>query len=183
MYIVNVYNKTRDKTTIYGLLIIPRSKGGHPTVYLYFNIWSVGFTKKQKYRRWNLIIFELFLFWHCVLFPSSFVSLFQRVDHGPINSRSFFYDQHFSSEALNYVAVASLPPKNSVCEPERQNDFFEGGQSDQWTEYSSSDSSRPRAQSATQPFLVSSRNAPPHKWGGALRDDSKNGCVADYLTR
>ena len=32
-------------------------------------------------------------------------------------------------------------------------------------------------------FLVSSRNAPPHKglWRGALRDDSKNGCVADYL--
>ena len=27
------------------------------------------------------------------------------------------------------------------------------------------------------PFLVSSRNAPP--WGGALRDDTKNGCVAD----
>ena len=27
--------------------------------------------------------------------------------------------------------------------------------------------------SATQPFLVSSRNAPP------LRDDTKNGCVAD----
>ena len=34
------------------------------------------------------------------------------------------------------------------------------------------------SQSATQPFLVSSRNAPPH-WGGALRDDTKNGCVAD----
>ena len=29
--------------------------------------------------------------------------------------------------------------------------------------------------SATQPFLVSSRNA-----GGPLRDDTKNGCVADY---
>ena len=28
---------------------------------------------------------------------------------------------------------------------------------------------------ATQPFLVSSRNAPPSSWGGALRDDSKNG--------
>ena len=37
-------------------------------------------------------------------------------------------------------------------------------------------------QSATQPFLVLSRNAPPHKWGGALRDDTKNGCVADYVT-
>ena len=36
-----------------------------------------------------------------------------------------------------------------------------------------------KAQSATQPFLVSSRNAPPH-WGRALRDDTKNGCVADY---
>ena len=36
-----------------------------------------------------------------------------------------------------------------------------------------------QSQSATQPFLVSSRNAPPH-WGGALRDDTKNGCVADY---
>ena len=35
--------------------------------------------------------------------------------------------------------------------------------------------------SATQPFLVSSRNAPPHEWGGALHDDAKNGCVADYL--
>ena len=34
-------------------------------------------------------------------------------------------------------------------------------------------------QSATQPFLVSSRNAPPH-WGGVLRDGTKNGCVADY---
>ena len=34
-------------------------------------------------------------------------------------------------------------------------------------------------QSATQPFLVSPRNAPPH-WGGALRDDTKNGCVTDY---
>ena len=35
--------------------------------------------------------------------------------------------------------------------------------------------------SATQPFLVSSRNAPP-QWGGALRDDTKNtknGYVAD----
>ena len=43
----------------------------------------------------------------------------------------------------------------------------------------------------TEPFLVSSRNAPPHKrllrtephswefWGGALRDATKNGCVAD----
>ena len=32
---------------------------------------------------------------------------------------------------------------------------------------------------AKQPFLVSSRNAPPHKQG-ALRDDTKlNGCVAD----
>ena len=37
-----------------------------------------------------------------------------------------------------------------------------------------------RVQSATQPFLVSSRNAPPHQWGKALRDDTKNGCVADY---
>ena len=29
---------------------------------------------------------------------------------------------------------------------------------------------------------MSSRNAPPHYhlWGGALRDDTKNGCVADY---
>ena len=35
-------------------------------------------------------------------------------------------------------------------------------------------------QSATQPFLVSPRNAPPH-WGGALRDDTKNGCVANYI--
>ena len=34
-------------------------------------------------------------------------------------------------------------------------------------------------QSATQPFLVTSRNAPP-RWGGALRDDTKDGCVADY---
>ena len=34
-------------------------------------------------------------------------------------------------------------------------------------------------QSATQLFLVSSRNAPPH-WGGALSDDTKNSCVADY---
>ena len=31
--------------------------------------------------------------------------------------------------------------------------------------------------SATQPFLVSSRNV---WWGGTLRDDTKNGCVADY---
>ena len=31
-----------------------------------------------------------------------------------------------------------------------------------------------------KPFLVSSRNAPPQS-GGALRDDSENGCVADYL--
>ena len=46
----------------------------------------------------------------------------------------------------------------------------------------------PCIQSATQPFLVSSRNAPPRKegrrkctlWGGALRDDTKNDCVADY---
>ena len=29
-------------------------------------------------------------------------------------------------------------------------------------------------------FLESSRNAPPH-WGGALRDDTKNDCVAEYL--
>ena len=35
------------------------------------------------------------------------------------------------------------------------------------------------SQSATQPFLASSRNAPPHSWGGALRDDTKNGCVAN----
>ena len=38
--------------------------------------------------------------------------------------------------------------------------------------------------SLTQPFLGSSRNAPPHKrrlWGGALRDEPKNGCVGDYL--
>ena len=28
--------------------------------------------------------------------------------------------------------------------------------------------------------LESSRNAPPHLWRGALRDDTKNGCVADY---
>ena len=26
----------------------------------------------------------------------------------------------------------------------------------------------------------SSRNAPAHLWGGAFRDDAKNGCVADY---
>ena len=32
--------------------------------------------------------------------------------------------------------------------------------------------------SATQPFQVSSRNAPPHK---ASRDDTKNGCVADCM--
>ena len=32
--------------------------------------------------------------------------------------------------------------------------------------------------SATQPFLVSSRNVTP-SWKGALRDDIKNGCVAD----
>ena len=35
-----------------------------------------------------------------------------------------------------------------------------------------------RTWSATRPFSVSSRNAPP-QWGGALRDDSKNGCSAD----
>ena len=34
--------------------------------------------------------------------------------------------------------------------------------------------------SATQPFVVSSRNAPPHK-GGALCDDTKNGYVAEYI--
>ena len=51
-----------------------------------------------------------------------------------------------------FPVVASLPPKISVCEPERQNDFpwrktscFDVGQSDQRIEYSSSDSSRPRA--------------------------------------
>ena len=27
-----------------------------------------------------------------------------------------------------------------------------------------------------------SRNAPPHWWGGALGDDAKNGCVADYAS-
>ena len=32
----------------------------------------------------------------------------------------------------------------------------------------------------TQSFLESSRNAPP-LWEGALRDDAKNGCVADYI--
>ena len=32
--------------------------------------------------------------------------------------------------------------------------------------------------SATQPFLVSSRNV---LLGGALRDDPKNGCVVDFL--
>ena len=32
-------------------------------------------------------------------------------------------------------------------------------------------------QSATQPFSVLSRNAPPYQWGGALRDDTNNGCV------
>ena len=31
-------------------------------------------------------------------------------------------------------------------------------------------------ESATQPFLVSSRNAPR---GGTLRDDNKNGCAGD----
>ena len=36
------------------------------------------------------------------------------------------------------------------------------------------------SQSAIQPFLESSRNAPLRLWGGALRDDAKNGCVADY---
>ena len=40
----------------------------------------------------------------------------------------------------------------------------------------------PSSQSATQPFFVSSRNAPPPQ-GGALRDDTKNGCVADYRRR
>ena len=34
-------------------------------------------------------------------------------------------------------------------------------------------------QSATQPFLLSSRNAPPHREEEALRDDTKNGCVAN----
>ena len=34
-------------------------------------------------------------------------------------------------------------------------------------------------QSATQPFLLSSRNAPPHREVEPLRDDTKNGCVAD----
>ena len=44
--------------------------------------------------------------------------------------------------------------------------------------------------SPSQPFLVSSRNAPPHPggpnsewdahtWGGALRDDIENGCEGD----
>ena len=28
--------------------------------------------------------------------------------------------------------------------------------------------------------IVSSRNGRPH-WGGVLRDDAKNGCVADYV--
>ena len=32
--------------------------------------------------------------------------------------------------------------------------------------------------SPTQPFLCSSRNAPPQ--GGVLRDEPKNGCVGDY---
>ena len=34
-------------------------------------------------------------------------------------------------------------------------------------------------QSPTQPLFVSSRNAPP-QWGGALRDETNNGCVGDY---
>ena len=33
--------------------------------------------------------------------------------------------------------------------------------------------------SATQPCLVSSRNAPRRLWGGALRDNTKNGYIAD----
>ena len=37
-----------------------------------------------------------------------------------------------------------------------------------------------RTKSATQAFLVSSRNAPPW-WGGALHDDTENACVADYM--
>ena len=40
--------------------------------------------------------------------------------------------------------------------------------------------SQAKVQSATQPFLESSRNAPPPQRGGASRDDTKNGCVADY---
>ena len=51
-----------------------------------------------------------------------------------------------------FPVFASLPPKNSVCKPERQNDFpwrktfcFDVGRSDQRIEYSSSDFSRPRA--------------------------------------
>ena len=33
--------------------------------------------------------------------------------------------------------------------------------------------------SATQPCLVSSRNAPRRLWGETLRDNTKNGCIAD----
>ena len=44
----------------------------------------------------------------------------------------------------------------------------------------SCDNSRGNGQSATPTFLVSSRNAPTHlQFGGVLRDDTKNGCVAD----
>ena len=35
----------------------------------------------------------------------------------------------------------------------------------------------PLCQSPKQPFLMSSRTA---VWAGALSDDTKNGCVADY---
>ena len=34
------------------------------------------------------------------------------------------------------------------------------------------------------PFLVPPlRNTPPHLWGGALRDHTKNGCAADHRNR
>ena len=39
---------------------------------------------------------------------------------------------------------------------------------------------RPLPCTATQPFFVSSRNAPPHWRGGALCYNTKNACGADY---
>ena len=88
LYIVDVYNQTQNKTKrahkstyldvgyiVYSLIMMPRSKGGHPPVYWYLTFGLlVSLRNTNKYRRWGVIKFELFYFGnsllsHCILCP------------------------------------------------------------------------------------------------------------------
>ena len=77
------------------------------------------------------------------------------------------FDTRFGNFPIFFTVLQYWVPPSPLCEKATRS-FFIHPQT-------------PLPQSPSQPLLGSSPNAPPHQWGGALRDDPNNGFEGDYL--